>query len=128
MFRNILLVGLGGGAGSVARYLCQRWISEWVAYPWPVGTFIVNVSGCFVIGVILGLADRNNLIASEWRLLLATGFCGGYTTFSAFAFENAGLLKAGNFFIGGAIYNPERTCSASWRSSGALHYFVNLIN
>jgi CrcB protein len=101
MFRNILLVALGGGTGSVARYLCQRWISEWIAYPWPVGTFVVNVSGCFVIGVILGIAEKNSLITSEWRLLLATGFCGGYTTFSAFAFENAGLLRAGNFLSAG---------------------------
>jgi CrcB protein len=101
MFRNILLVALGGGVGSVARYLCQRWVSELFAYPWPFGTFMVNVSGCFVIGVILGIADKNSLITSEWRLLLATGFCGGYTTFSAFAVENTGLLRAGHFWSAG---------------------------
>jgi CrcB protein len=101
MFRNCLLVALGGGAGSVARYLCQRWVGELFAYPWPFGTFVVNVSGCLVIGIVLGIAEKNSLITSEWRLLLATGFCGGYTTFSAFAFENAGLLRAGNYLSAG---------------------------
>ena len=101
MWKNILLVGLGGSVGSIARYLCQRYIGEIFAYPWPLGTFLVNIAGCFLIGLVLGIADKNSLMASEWRLLLATGFCGGYTTFSAFAFENTGLLKAGHFLSAG---------------------------
>ncbi len=97
MFRNILLVGLGGGIGSIARYLCQRALGSWFLNPFPVGTFVVNVTGCLLIGLIHGIAVKNNILNPEWRLLLTTGFCGGFTTFSTFAYENADLLRVGNF-------------------------------
>jgi fluoride exporter len=96
MFRNILLAGLGGGAGSIARYLCQKYIGSGSFTPFPVGTFLVNVSGCFLIGLFHGLAMKNDWMSPEWRFLLTTGFCGGYTTFSAFAYENFQMLKAGD--------------------------------
>ena len=98
MIRNILLVGLGGGIGSIARYLCQRALGSYFLNPFPVGTFVVNISGCFLIGLIHALAVKNNVLSPEWRLLLTTGFCGGFTTFSTFAAENTELLRAGNFF------------------------------
>jgi CrcB protein len=97
MFRNILLVGFGGGIGSIARYLCQRALGSWFLNPFPVGTFVVNVSGCLLIGLIHGIAVKHNILNPEWRLLLTTGFCGGFTTFSTFAYENADLLRVGNF-------------------------------
>jgi len=99
MFRNILLAGLGGGAGSIARYLCHKYIISSALAPFPIGTFVVNVSGCFLIGLFHGLAMKNDWMNPEWRFLLTTGFCGGYTTFSAFAYENFQLLKAGNIWI-----------------------------
>jgi CrcB protein len=97
IYRNILWVGLGGGVGSIARYLCQRALGSWFLNPFPVGTFVVNVSGCFLIGLIHAIAVKTNTLNPESRLLLTTGFCGGYTTFSSFAYENADLLRAGNF-------------------------------
>jgi fluoride exporter len=97
MFRNILLVGLGGGIGSIARYLCQKVLGHWFLNPFPIGTFVVNVSGCLLIGLIHAIAVKNNILSPEWRLLLTTGFCGGFTTFSTFAYENADLLRAGNY-------------------------------
>jgi CrcB protein len=96
IFRNILLAGLGGGAGSIARYLCQKYIASGSFAPFPVGTFLVNVSGCFLIGLFHGLAMKNDWMSPEWRFLLTTGFCGGYTTFSAFAYENFQMMKAGD--------------------------------
>jgi CrcB protein len=101
IFRNILLVGLGGGIGSIARYLCQRALGSWFLNPFPVGTFVVNIAGCFLIGLIHAIAVKNNVLSPEWRLLLTTGFCGGFTTFSSFAYENADLFRAGNALTAG---------------------------
>ena len=96
MVKNILLVGLGGGFGSICRYLMQKWIYDIYPHPFPLGTFLVNVLGCFAIGVIYGAAEKSNVLNFEWRLLLTTGICGGFTTFSTFAFENVVLLRGGN--------------------------------
>jgi CrcB protein len=96
MIRNILLVGLGGGIGSMARYLCQKWFSENYPHPFPWGTFIVNLTGCFLIGVIYAAAEKSTALSPQTRLLLITGVCGGFTTFSTFAFENMNLLRSGD--------------------------------
>lgn len=97
MIKNMLIVGLGGGAGSIARYLVQKYINEWHPHPFPFATLLVNVSGCFLIGLFYGMMEKGSLLTPEWRLLLTTGLCGGYTTFSTFAYENVALLKAGDF-------------------------------
>ncbi len=101
IFRNVLIVGLGGAMGSIARYLSQKYIYEWHPHPFPFGTFFVNIFGCFLIGVFYGLAEKGNILTPEWRLFLTTGLCGGFTTFSSFAFENFVLLKAGDFLYFG---------------------------
>lgn len=102
MIRNILLIGLGGGVGSVARYFCQRWFNEAYPHPFPWGTFVVNLVGCFLIGVIYAASEKTTTLSPQIRLLLITGFCGGFTTFSTFAFENMNLLRSGDmtyFFL-----------------------------
>lgn len=102
MIKNILLVGLGGGVGSIARYLCQKWFSENYPQPFPWGTFLVNLLGCFLIGLIYAASEKGTVLSPQTRLFLATGFCGGFTTFSTFAFENMLLLRSGDtlfFFI-----------------------------
>jgi CrcB protein len=101
MIRSILLIGLGGGVGSVARYLCQKWFNETYPQPFPWGTFVVNLAGCFLIGVIYAASEKSTLLSPQLRLLLITGFCGGFTTFSTFAFENMTLLRSGDitFFL-----------------------------
>ena len=96
MIKNILLIGLGGGIGSIARYFCQKWIAENTQHPFPWGTFVVNIAGCFLIGIIYTIAERTTVLAPQIRLLLITGFCGGFTTFSTFAFENMSLLRNGD--------------------------------
>lgn len=98
LFKDILLVALGGGVGSIARFLCQRSANSFFAHAFPFGTFFVNISGCFIIGLLVGLIQKGQLVKPELSLLLVTGFCGGFTTFSAFAAENVQLLKDGRFF------------------------------
>ena len=93
MIRNILLVGLGGGLGSMARYGCQRWFSLYYPGSFPWGTFAVNIIGCFLIGIFWGLSFRSFESNENWKLFLMTGICGGYTTFSAFTLEGIGLIK-----------------------------------
>lgn len=94
--KSLLIVGLGGGIGSMLRYLSQKWVYQFYPHPFPWGTLLVNIAGCFLIGIFHSLSERSGLFTTEWRLLLTTGFCGGFTTFSAFAFENLNLLKSGD--------------------------------
>lgn len=98
MLNNILLVGLGGGVGSILRYLCQKWINESYHHNFPLATFFVNISGCFLIGILYALGEKGSILSAQTRLLLVTGFCGGFTTFSTFAFENVDLLRIGDNF------------------------------
>jgi fluoride exporter len=93
MIKNLLLVGLGGAIGSMARYLCQRWFSLNYPQHFPWGTFAVNISGCLLIGVFWGLVFKSFPENEHWKLFLMTGICGGYTTFSAYTLESVGLLK-----------------------------------
>lgn len=91
----ILLVGAGGFVGSVARFLSQQLIARYYPSSFPWGTLWVNITGCFIIGLIYAMSEKGALISPEMRLLLATGFCGGFTTFSSFAYENITLIRDG---------------------------------
>jgi CrcB protein len=93
MIRNLLLVGLGGGLGSMARYLCQRWMNQLYPHHFPWGTFAVNITGCLLIGIFWGMSFRSFATNESWKLFLMTGLCGGFTTFSAFTLEGIGLMK-----------------------------------
>ena len=95
IMKSFLLVFLGGGLGSGLRYLVTTSMSQY-SKVLPFGTFAVNMLGCLLIGLILGYAQKENALTSNQTLLLATGFCGGFTTFSAFAQENFQLLKTGD--------------------------------
>ena len=90
-----ILVFLGGGIGSVCRFLVSRWIIGIATPTFPYGTFIVNITGCFLIGFLVFYFSegRFGMSAVPWRLFLVTGICGGYTTFSAFSNENVTLLQ-----------------------------------
>ena len=93
MFRTILIVGAGGFIGSVMRYLVQVFVEKGMSGAFPWGTFIANIAGSFIIGMVFALAEKGNLMSSEWRLFLAVGICGGFTTFSSFAYNNLNMLK-----------------------------------
>ena len=96
---NVLAVGLGGAIGAVLRYLLGQAILR-LAGGFPLGTFCVNIVGCFAIGVIVALAGRNSGIDPRLVLFLQTGICGGFTTFSTFSLESLILLEEGRLTIG----------------------------
>ncbi len=91
--KHILLVGLGGGIGSIARYLCQRWAYAIYPHHFPWGTFAVNVIGCLLIGIFWGISFKSFESNESWKLFLMVGLCGGFTTFSAFTLEGIGLIR-----------------------------------
>ena len=97
MIKNILLIGFGGFAGSVARYFVSKINLHIDFLSIPVGTLIVNVAGSLLLGLLIGLSERSTLITNELRLALMIGLCGGFTTFSSFAGENLMLLRNGQF-------------------------------
>jgi CrcB protein len=94
--KHVLLVFFGGGIGSVLRYLIGKWLNS-SGDGIPYGTFLANILGSLLIGIILGIASKNDSLTQSQTLLLATGFCGGFTTFSTFAYENHVFLKSGDF-------------------------------
>ncbi|MBQ8650208.1 MAG: fluoride efflux transporter CrcB [Flavobacteriales bacterium] len=98
MIKSLLIVALGGGVGSAIRYLVSFLISERVTqgvFPW--GTFAVNVIGCFIVGLLYGLLEGES--SHSTRLLLITGFCGGFTTFSAFINESLYMADAKSYMM-----------------------------
>jgi len=94
--KQLLLVFVGGGFGSVLRFIIGKWLNN-SENGIPYGTFAANIIGSLLIGILLGLAAKNETLSQSQTLLLATGFCGGFTTFSTFAYENHVFLKAGDF-------------------------------
>lgn len=109
MLRTILIVGAGGFIGSVMRYLVQFYMEKGLSTTFPWGTLIANIAGSFIIGIVFALAQKGNLLSAEWRLFLAVGICGGFTTFSSFAYNNLTMLKEqayGQFIlnVGGSLF------------------------
>lgn len=101
--KGILLVALGGAIGSVARYkLSGLVLHHTIDWRFPAGTFVVNVVGCLIAGILAGLAEKHDLLSADARLLLFTGVLGGFTTFSAFGLETMYLLKRGEVAIAAA--------------------------
>ena len=100
--QQVLLVGVGGFIGAVSRYLIQTQLSHRFPGEFPWGTFVVNIVGCLIIGIIYGLAERHKLMTHDMRLFLAVGFCGSFTTFSAFSVENLNMFQVGNYITAGA--------------------------
>lgn len=95
--KQALIVFLGGGLGSTLRFLISKTYNGYFQNFF-LGTFLVNIIGCLIIGFVLGLTSKNNYLTQNQVLLLSTGFCGGFTTFSTFAFENNSLIKTGALF------------------------------
>ena len=93
--KQFLLVFIGGGLGSVFRFLISQ-ISFFNYSKFPAPTLLSNIVGCLILGVVLGNAIKNNHLNSPQTLLLASGFCGGLTTFSTFAYENISMIKSGD--------------------------------
>ncbi|MFA7693167.1 MAG: fluoride efflux transporter CrcB [Candidatus Hydrogenedentes bacterium] len=91
---NIVLVGVGGFAGSVMRYLTGVWVQQWLSEAlFPFGTLLVNCIGCFVIGLVTHIAETKGMFVHEGRLFMVVGFLGGFTTFSSFGHETLVLIR-----------------------------------
>jgi len=93
--REAILVGLGGVAGCLARYWLGGWVQRLAGLDFPLGTLSVNFLGCFVIGAVLTLSLERGAIGGQARLLLTSGFCGGFTTMSSFSYETLALMADG---------------------------------
>ena len=98
MIRTLFYIGIGSCTGGISRYLLSKYVQNMTRSGFPIGTFMVNIIGCFIIGLLYGLFDRGNLMNTNLKLFLTVGFCGGFTTFSTFMGDNFQLIKAGNFF------------------------------
>jgi CrcB protein len=96
------MIGIGGFIGSIGRYSLAQFVQNKFFEIFPYGTLVVNIIGCFVIGLIYAISEKTSL-QPEWRLFLATGICGGFTTFSAFSMETINMLRDGELFLG-SIY------------------------
>ncbi len=109
MTRDLFLIFLGGGIGSVVRFISGKWISSLHSQQFPYGTLTANVAACFILGLVIGMADHKQLISSSARLFWAVGFCGGFSTFSTFSAETSSLMQDGFhlstvFYIVGSLF------------------------
>jgi CrcB protein len=93
--KSLVLIFVGGGLGSVTRFLLGKWINYYHFSTFPFATLIINVIACLILGCVVGLADRGNLISSNARLFWTVGFCGGFSTFSTFSNETLTLIQTG---------------------------------
>ena len=95
--KSIVFVGIGGATGSVMRYLLGMVGGHYFKGSFPFATFAINFIGCVLIGLLLGYFGKHEGLNPQLKLLLITGFCGGFTTFSTFAAENVQLMENGNY-------------------------------
>ena len=93
----LLAIGIGSFIGGVSRYLISLFIQNKILSTFPYGTLAVNITGCFLIGLVYGLSEKGN-INVEWRLFLATGILGGFTTFSSFSNETVSMLRDAQYW------------------------------
>lgn len=99
MLKAIIFVFLGGGLGSIFRFIIQSFTPKLLSTSFPIATFSINVIGSLLIGLFIGYLSKNGLDNSNWKLLLVTGFCGGFTTFSSFSQENIQLIRDGQITL-----------------------------
>lgn len=117
---KIFVVAAGGGCGAVARYLVSLWAADRFGAAFPYGTLLVNVAGCFVIGLFMTLATERFIVSPYWRLLVTVGFIGGLTTFSSFSYETLKLLEDAQlaFAACNILLNMVAGLFATWLGMG----------
>jgi len=98
--KEIIVIGSGGFLGAISRYLASGWVQNRFNHPFPFGTMMVNVTGSFIIGLLMGII-QNSTVSPLWRLFIGIGFLGAYTTFSTFSYETMMLLRTGSYMEAG---------------------------
>ena len=119
--QTFVLISLGAVAGANLRYFVGQLSSRWLSSSLPIGTLIINVSGSFVLGLFLVWTTERVFADPRWRLLIAVGFCGGYTTYSSYAYETFALFEQGQWFaVAGNIVLTNVLCIAGVAAGAAL--------
>lgn len=98
---NFLVIGAGGFLGAITRYLLGSWVGQKWGRTFPLGTFCINISGSFLIGLLMTLLTEKLMVDARWRLFLVIGFLGAYTTFSTFEYETGKLFGDGEWLLAG---------------------------
>lgn len=114
--KTIAVIALGGSIGSISRYYVSLWAAQKFGAHFPYGTLFVNIAGCFIIGCFMVMATERLALSPYWRLLVATGFLGGLTTFSSFGYETLKLLEEAqvSLAIYNVIFNVIAGLAATW--------------
>ena len=97
--KTILLIFTGGGAGSLLRFFISKWVNHHVTNQFPAGTLLVNMLACFFVGLLIGLAEYKNILSTDMSVFWIAGFCGGFSTFSAFSYESVRLGQTNQYFM-----------------------------
>ena len=105
---NLMMIALGGALGAVSRFLLGNAVSKAIGSALPYGTFVINVIGCFAMGLLMTLIVDREMLPAVWRLFLCVGFLGGFTTFSSFGYEALMMLTEGRLlavlaYVGGSV-------------------------
>lgn len=122
---EIILVAVGGGIGAATRYLISSWATERLGAAFPYGTLIVNVAGCFIIGLFMTMATERLIVSPYWRLFITVGFLGGLTTFSSFSYETFKLMGNADFSMaaGNIFFNLVLSFLATWTGIAVARLF-----
>lgn len=123
MLKEMMIAGAGGFIGTCGRYAVSRITSSWTVLSFPMGTFAVNMLGCLLIGVLAGLAERGGVISQNASLLLITGVCGGFTTFSTFSNEMFAMIQLRQYMTCGIYFVLSVVIGVSlvWAGRSILH-------
>ena len=105
---NLLIIALGGALGAVSRFLLSNGVSRALGSALPYGTLVINIVGCFAMGLLMTIIVDREMLPAAWRLFLCVGFLGGFTTFSSFGYEALMLLTEGRLlaalaYVGGSV-------------------------
>lgn len=118
---NYLWIALGAVVGASARYFLSTYIGRHFSTVFPYGTLLINITGSLILGFFLVYASERVLLDPRWRLLVAVGFCGSYTTFSSYAFESFALMEQGQWLLMGLnILSSNALCLAGVLAGAAL--------
>lgn len=118
---NYLWISIGAVVGASARYFVSTYTARHVSAAYPYGTLLINITGSLVLGFFLVYSTERVLLDPRWRLLVAVGFCGSYTTFSSYAFESFALMEQGQWLLAGSnMLLSNALCLASVLAGAAL--------